>query len=94
MRDDKVTAYLLHFDRPFKHARHYIGVTKRDDLDKRINEHRAGRGAVLVRFAVRAGIKIEVARIWCDATFGFEVTLKKRGGAARMCPLCKAEKAA
>jgi predicted GIY-YIG superfamily endonuclease len=31
------TVYLIHFDRPYHHARHYIGYT--DDVDARLAGH-------------------------------------------------------
>lgn len=84
------TVYLLHFDRPYKHARHYIGVT-RGDLDARIEAHRNGHGANLMRVLRRAGIGFTLARIWSDAEFALERRLKNRGGASRICPLCARE---
>ena len=42
--------YLLHFDRPFKHARHYVGFF--EDADKvasRLQRHADGDGAALTR---------------------------------------------
>jgi predicted GIY-YIG superfamily endonuclease len=35
--------YLLHFDRPYKRARHYLGFA--EDLERRLELHRAGRGS-------------------------------------------------
>jgi predicted GIY-YIG superfamily endonuclease len=35
--------YLLHFDQPYKHARHYVGWTARN-VKRRLAEHEAGRG--------------------------------------------------
>jgi hypothetical protein len=35
--------YLLHFDTPYRHARHYLEYAA--DLDVRLAQHRAGRGA-------------------------------------------------
>ena len=40
------TVYLLHFDQPYKHARHYVGWTARN-VRCRLAEHAAGRGARL-----------------------------------------------
>ena len=39
--------YLLHFDQPYKHARHYVGWTARN-VKRRLAEHEAGRGARLL----------------------------------------------
>jgi len=83
--------YLLHFSRPLRHARHYIGQTTRADVMERIAEHRAGRGARITREAVAAGIELIVARVWADAPRRYERFLKKQGGARRICPVCKAE---
>ncbi len=35
--------YLLHFERSYHHARHYLGYT--EDLEARVTAHRAGRAA-------------------------------------------------
>ena len=43
------TIYLLHFDRPYKHARHWA-----QDLNSRLAEHRRGTGAPLLQ-VVRDG---------------------------------------
>lgn len=80
--------YLLHFDPPFKHAQHYIGVT-RNSLARRLRDHLTGRGANLTRHAKRAGCLMILTRIWPAADFGLEVRLKKRGGASRICPVCR-----
>lgn len=85
------TVYLLHFDEPYKHARHYIGWS--DNLDARIDAHRNGTGARLLEVIIGAGIGFCVARTWKRKTRAYERRLKKRGGAARICPLCRKEKA-
>ena len=54
--------YLIHFDRPYRHARHYIGWTS--DLDARLATHRSGCGSPLIRAAQEAGIRWQVARCW------------------------------
>lgn len=79
------TVYLLHFDRPFHHARHYTGWTT--DLQARLEQHRAGRGARLLEVLRDNGIGWELARTW-DGTRGRERQLKREGGASRRCPKC------
>ena len=54
--------YLLHFDRSYRHARHYIGFTQ--NLEQRLEEHRAGRGSPLVAAAIADGIDFQLAAIW------------------------------
>jgi predicted GIY-YIG superfamily endonuclease len=79
------TVYLLHFDRPYRHARHYTGWTS--DLDHRLAEHAAGRGARLLAVIHAAGIGWQLARTW-PGTRTAERALKRQGGASRRCPLC------
>lgn len=79
------TIYLLHFDRPYKHARHYTGWTV--DLDARLAEHSAGRGARLLAVVAAEGIGWQLARTWIGSR-SRERRLKNWGGASRRCPLC------
>ncbi len=80
-----MTVYLLHFDRPYKHARHYVGQTR--NVRRRLAEHAAGRGARLTAAVLEAGIGWQVARLWPGGT-ARERQLKAQGGHARKCPLC------
>jgi predicted GIY-YIG superfamily endonuclease len=79
------TVYLLHFDRPYKHARHYVGWTR--DVKRRLAEHAAGRGARLLAVVREAGIGWELARMWPGGP-ARERQIKAQGGHARHCPLC------
>ena len=79
------TTYLLHFDRPYKHARHYTGTAS--DLEARLAEHQAGRGARLLQVAKAAGISWTLARTWPGGRTR-ERQLKTQGGASRRCPEC------
>ncbi len=79
------TLYLLHFSQPYRHARHYSGFAT--DLDARLADHQAGRGARLLQVAKAAGITWTLARTWPgDRTR--ERRLKNQGGASRRCPEC------
>ncbi len=80
------TVYLLHFDRRYRHAGHYIGWTT--DLDARLAQHRAGEGARLLAVITAAGIGWSLARTWPRSTRARERSIKKQGGAARSCPTC------
>jgi predicted GIY-YIG superfamily endonuclease len=77
--------YLLHFDRPYRHARHYTGWTT--DLDARLAAHIVGAGARLIQVIEQAGIGWTLARTW-PGTRKTERALKRQGGASRRCPLC------
>jgi predicted GIY-YIG superfamily endonuclease len=80
--------YLVHFTEPYGHARHYTGWTA--DLDSRLAEHHAGRGARLLQVIRKAGIDWTLARTW-QGTRARERQLKRQGGASRRCPICRAE---
>ena len=79
------TVYLLHFDTPYKHAKHYLGWTR--DLNSRLVAHASGQGANLMRVVVEAGISWQLARTW-SGTRNRERQLKLQGGSSRKCPLC------
>ena len=77
--------YMLHFDRPYRHARHYVGWT--DDLLDRLDRHATGHGARLVAVIWQAGIGFTLVRI-CEGTRRTERAIKNAGGAVRYCPAC------
>lgn len=77
--------YMLHFDQPYKHARHYTGWTA--DLLDRLDAHATGRGARLVEVIWQAGIGFTCIRI-CEGTRALERAIKNQGGAVRYCPAC------
>jgi predicted GIY-YIG superfamily endonuclease len=79
------TVYLLHFDQPYGHARHYTGWTT--NLLGRLDRHATGHGARLLAVAHHAGIGWTLARVWTGPRFK-ERALKRQGGASRRCPLC------
>lgn len=71
----------------YGHAGHYLGWAY--DLEKRVEQHRSGNGGPLTVAAVEAGLVLVLARTWTHATRDDERRLKRRGGAARICPLCR-----
>jgi len=75
--------YLLHFDRPYRHAKHYTGWT--DDLLHRLDTHAKGNGARLVAVIWQAGIGFTCVRV-CEGTRRTERAIKNAGGAVRYCP--------
>jgi len=81
-----MVVYLLHFDRPYQHAKHYLGSCQ--DLERRLTQHGKGRGARLLEVVRAVGIGWQLARTWCGGKHR-ERQLKKQGGASRRCPLCK-----
>jgi len=87
------TIYLLHFDTPYKHARHYLGWTGRGELAARLAEHRAGRGARLLEVVAGAGIGWQLAATWCGDR-NEERRLKNWHKSPQLCPICRAAQAA
>lgn len=90
-RGPQGTVYLLHFQRPYRHARHYLGITT--DLNARLADHAAGRGARLMEVISAAGIGFTLARTW-QGTRALERQLKNRHNSGRLCPICRAEQRA
>ena len=81
--------YLLHFDRRYRHAGHYIGFAKSEHtLPRRIEHHRTGTGARLTQVVSAAGITFDVVRTWPDADRTFERRLKDQKHGPRLCPKC------
>lgn len=80
--------YLIHFDRSYRHARHYLGWAA--DVDRRFDEHRKGAGARLTQVVVEHGIGLELARVWDGQGRTFERRLKNGKNAPRLCPVCRA----
>ena len=78
--------YLIHFERPYKHAQHYIGYAA--DIDKRLAKHSSGNGARLIKVIQDHGIEWCVVKIWKDKGRDFERKLKKQKNAWRHCPIC------
>jgi hypothetical protein len=84
--------YLLHFDRGFKHARHFVGATTNADEARAL-----ARGEVpridnpMLNAARLAGVRFSVERIWSG---GHAEALNRRiaGNHAKICPACATER--
>ena len=83
---DKATVYLIHFDSPYHHARHYLGSSK--DVPSRLEDHRNGRGANLLKVVSQAGIGFSVVRQWAGGGRELERKFKKAQHNTRLCPIC------
>jgi hypothetical protein len=80
--------YLLHFDRSYRHAGDYIGFTQ--NLEQRLEEHRAGRGSPLIAAAIADGIQFELAAIWEGDRHAERRLHRQKNTRARLCPICAA----
>jgi hypothetical protein len=91
-KDTVGTIYLLHFSQPYGHARHYTGWAQKGGLFRRLAQHESGNGAAspLIRALLREGGEFVLARTWVGDRHR-ERQIKKQGGAARHCPICKEE---
>jgi hypothetical protein len=91
--------YLLHFDRPYHHARHYMGFAKtKRSMHQRIDAHyaateRDGHHHRLMVVIRAAGISFTLSRVWPRGTRADEKRMKQRGH-ARRCPICRSERGA
>jgi predicted GIY-YIG superfamily endonuclease len=82
--------YLIHFDRPYVHARHYLGSAA--NFEARLEAHRHGNGARLMEVVKEAGITWHVSRIWqCESPEQarlLEAKLKRQHSDLRLCNEC------
>lgn len=89
-----VVVYILHFDQPLHHARHYVGSTTADRVDARMHEHAEGWGSKITARAMRLGIKVYLAKVMFVSDRSYEKTLKRKGGIAALCRFCQQQDAA
>jgi hypothetical protein len=80
--------YILHFDTPLHHARHYVGYCADGTLDERLARHRAGRGSRLMAAIEEAGIGYTIALTHAGDR-RFERAIKRAKNTSRFCPLCR-----
>src|SRR6266567_1678797 len=79
--------YLLHFDGKIHGAQHYLGYSVH--ITRRLRQHLNGAGARLVRQALRAGITVELVRVWTTEDRKQERALKKTRTPKSYCPKCR-----
>jgi predicted GIY-YIG superfamily endonuclease len=78
---------VLHFAPAYRHARHYIGWAR--DFDARLAAHLAGAGSPLVRAALAAGVRVELAAT-ISGSRHLERRLKRWHKTGQFCPRCRA----
>lgn len=88
MRKMDSMVYILHFDKPFGHARHYVGYCKDARFNDRMEEHKQGRSGFMKRVH-DAGIAWQVVATFPGATENFERRIKTVWkNTTRICPIC------
>jgi len=92
MYDTPGVVYLLHFDKKYKHAGHYLGWT--NNLQKRLQQHKDGtrERCVLTHVLKLNGIGWKCVRTW-EGTRARELTIKSYKNNRRLCPVCDANAA-
>lgn len=87
--------YLLHFDDPLSHARHYLGSA--NQLLKRLTDHAAGDGARITQVLHERGLAWQLCRVWIPRTpekgehRKLESILKNQHNGPRYCPICNGQ---
>lgn len=84
--------YVIHFDRAYKHAKHYTGIAK--NVEKRMKEHSNGSGARLMQVLKENGIGFRYSVIAEYDNFSLAHAEEKRlktkiKKPQRYCPICK-----
>jgi hypothetical protein len=80
--------YIVHFEKPYHHARHYLGYCADGALEQRLARHRAGQGSRLMYAIELAGIDFVIS-LTHPGDRTFERKLKRAKNTPRFCPLCR-----
>lgn len=80
--------YLIHFNKKFKHAQHYLGFCYDKNFKKRIKHHLNGNGACLLNALNKLKISYKVVKTWPEKDGNFERELKNYKNASIICPVC------
>jgi hypothetical protein len=79
--------YIIHFDKPYYHARHYVGYCADGKLEDRLARHRKGRGSRLMLAVETAGLPWKVVATH-PGDRNFERSIKRAKNTPRFCPVC------
>lgn len=85
--------YLLHFERRYRHAQHYLGYAVGTGRGRKYARDQAEGRAIgaheLVMAAQWDGIEIEVADVWVGEGRELQRRLRAQGGLSRHCRICR-----
>ena len=87
--------YVIHFDKPYKHAKHYTGIAI--NVEKRMKEHRGGYGSRLMQVLKENNIGFRYNIIAEYPSFSDAHAEEKRlktkvKQPKKYCPICKENK--
>jgi len=86
--------YLLHFDPPYRHARHYLGYAVGTGRGREYADTQARcvlLGAHELVMAAQANmVGIEVADVWVGEGRATQRRMRANGSLSRFCPICRA----
>lgn len=82
--------YLLHFERLFGHARHYVGRAPDRAWRSRLEDHEVGRGTKLLRHMLAASVAWCLVRPWPLGSGWDEERLTRQGCLFRHSLTCRA----
>lgn len=81
--------YVLHFEQPLAHARHYIGFTQGSwSYRLRLAHHRAGSGARLMAAVGKAGIRWQPVLTLPGGRCEERRLKDRKDVGKRLCPVC------
>jgi hypothetical protein len=87
--------YLLHFDPPYRHARHYLGYAVGTGRGYRYAKDQAEGNAVGAHELVMAAqwnlTEISVADVFVGAGRAEQRRMRSNGSLSRFCPICQRE---
>lgn len=85
--------FLLHFDPPYHHARHYLGYAKGIGRGRHYAEQIARNVKIgpheLVMAVQQAGCVISVADVWVGESRPLQRKMRACGSLSRFCPICR-----
>lgn len=85
------SVYLIHLEKPFKHAKHYIGYTALESVEDRVKRHKNNSGSHFLSVCNYECIDYKVVRTWNRMTIKDAKELERRikkHSSTPLCPIC------
>lgn len=80
--------YLIHFEEPLSHAKHYLGMSNK--LQRRLYDHARGQGARIMQVLHEKDIHWTLAALYVPKgpKQNIEILAKRMKKSPRYCPIC------